>query len=652
MLLTIENAIIFYQKILKKSIKTGAKVIIFVATETDALCASKILTALLKSDNIQYILVPVLSFSQLEKEFDALKTKENVKSLVFLNCGAQLDLTEKWFSSPDSKIKCYLFDSHRPVHHNNVNSHNKVIVIDDMVSKLSECPLPEDIIGAVSDEDEDEENELENEEEIPETEEKKEEEKKEGENNNENPQAEIGNKRKTMEERAEARKIRRFRKAKIEAYYSGSFYGKSVAQLMYNIAQQANKENADMLWYAILGVTYQFIHSRISKLQYDDAVIELQRELSHMIRSKDAPKTTLETIDEENKEKGKIISSSNTDVGVITGQQELLFMLLRHWNLYDSAYYSNYIASKLSIWKEQGKRELSKFFALLGISLEEAKQQYKHMKPEHRKNLTERVMDVANQLKLTDIAFNSFVRQYDRKTQYSASDIVYCITSILECPRKAIKLSAAGVVESVMSREDQKENLGEESKENPGVDLFSDDILKENFWAAYDALGDSHYEIIKQGIELAIEMQTAIVNQGTTLIEKKSILPAQELRYAIMYNDNLQEVKFFQYPLALQKLALFVMDAYKESKKSAKDKPLVLCVLNSKTNIFLVVGVTGMQGMSEVPKNTFGIRFRKAAEGANARVKHDGFETSIIEILKDDFEGFIDELCIKKKTDK
>ncbi len=126
MLITIENANICYQKIIRKGLKYGSKVIIFVSNDADALCAARILTALLKSDNVQYVVIPVLSFTQLEKEFDALKSKENVRSLIFLNCGAQLDLTEKWFCMPDSKIKCYLFDSHRPVHHNNVNSHNKV----------------------------------------------------------------------------------------------------------------------------------------------------------------------------------------------------------------------------------------------------------------------------------------------------------------------------------------------------------------------------------------------------------------------------------------------------------------------------------------------------------------------------------------------
>lgn len=128
MLITVESAYICYEKIIKKSHKTGSSIVIFVANDIDALCAAKILTALLKSDNIQYILIPVLSFTQLENEFESLKKKENIKSLIFLNCAAQLDLTTKWFASSESKIKCYLFDSHRPIHHNNVNSHNKVEV--------------------------------------------------------------------------------------------------------------------------------------------------------------------------------------------------------------------------------------------------------------------------------------------------------------------------------------------------------------------------------------------------------------------------------------------------------------------------------------------------------------------------------------------
>ena len=251
----------------------------------------------------------------------------------------------------------------------------------------------------------------------------------------------------------------------------------------------------------------------------------------------------------------------------------------------------------------------------------------------------EEILNVSDKLNLKDITYDSFILQYDRKTQYSAADLVYCLSSILQSPRKLSKLGIA-------LKDNHIEIIPNTRTKNTAT---ADDILQENFWAAYDALSENNHRIIKQGIELAIETQIAIVNQGTALIEKKSIYPAQEIRYAVMQSESLQEIKFFQNPLGLQRLALFVMDAYKETKKSVKYKPLVLCVLNGQTNSFLVVGVTGVQGMSEVPKNSFGIKFRKAALDANARINHDGFETSIIEILKDDFEGFIDELCSKKK---
>ena len=192
----------------------------------------------------------------------------------------------------------------------------------------------------------------------------------------EKPEDEI----KQLEEKAEKRKLRQYRRAKVEEYYSGSFSGKSAAQIIYYMAQQLNKESSNMLWLAILGVTSQYLNSQIPKIQYEEAIIEFQREILRFTQQKEGAKMAFEAIDETDEEKKQKLSSVNVQVGTIISQQEFQFMLLRHWNLYDSAYYSNYITTKLSTWKESGKRELNKFFTLLGISLEDAKQQYKYMK--------------------------------------------------------------------------------------------------------------------------------------------------------------------------------------------------------------------------------------------------------------------------------
>lgn len=47
--------------------------------------------------------------------------------MIFINAGAIIDLTEKWFAAEEKKITIYVFDNHRPIHHNNVNSEKKVI---------------------------------------------------------------------------------------------------------------------------------------------------------------------------------------------------------------------------------------------------------------------------------------------------------------------------------------------------------------------------------------------------------------------------------------------------------------------------------------------------------------------------------------------
>ena len=43
--------------------------------------------------------------------------------------------------------------------------------------------------------------------------------------------------------------------------------------------------------------------------------------------------------------------------------------------------------------------------------------------------------------------------------------------------------------------------------------------------------------------------------------------------------------------MALRKLAMFVMDTYKESKRNTKEKPLVISVRNCFTGTTLVVAV-------------------------------------------------------------
>ena len=84
-----------------------------------------------------------------------------------------------------------------------------------------------------------------------------------------------------------------------------------------------------------------------------------------------------------------------------------------------------------------------------------------------------------------------------------------------------------------------------------------------NFWVAYDALDKNNKNLIEEGINMAKDLQKALVQIGTSIIDKKEVKAGEGFRYVFLENDYLKDVQLFQYPLALQKLALFVMETHK-----------------------------------------------------------------------------------------
>ena len=108
--------------------------------------------------------------------------------------------------------------------------------------------------------------------------------------------------------------------------------------------------------------------------------------------------------------------------------------------------------------------------------------------------------------------------------------------------------------------------------------------------------------------------------------------------------DGDQEL--FCKPVALSKLALFLVAAYRESGRWAgkRGKPFVMLSFKEADQTYLVVGVTCPQQADDVVQNKFGTAFRWAAEGIDAQFKHDGFETSVMEIKSGDVQRFIESL--------
>lgn len=58
----------------------------------------------------------------------------------------------------------------------------------------------------------------------------------------------------------------------------------------------------------------------------------------------------------------------------------------------------------------------------------------------------------------------------------------------------------------------------------------------------------------------------------------------------------------------------------------------------------MVVGVTGAPEYGDVRKNKFGLAFQQAAEESGVQSTHDMFDTSVVEVSKDDLKGFVEAL--------
>ena len=104
---------------------------------------------------------------------------------------------------------------------------------------------------------------------------------------------------------------------------------------------------------AILGLTYQYITSRISRETYATYHAIYYDEVFRLNPQPAVP------------ESGHLISVNPDDISV-RATEELRFMLFRHWTLYDAMFHSSYVAGKLGIWKEKGRQKLTGLLAKMG----------------------------------------------------------------------------------------------------------------------------------------------------------------------------------------------------------------------------------------------------------------------------------------------
>lgn len=217
-------------------------------------------------------------------------------------------------------------------------------------------------------------------------------------------------------------------------------------------------------------------------------------------------------------------------------------------------------------------------------------------------------MEAADQFSLSNIGTTTFVRQLDNKTQASSIDVVYALSSILESPKNLSRKDHSQFQATTEEMKRQAEQSTAHSRVASAIQEkeqsleHANECKYANFWVAYDALEKHNKHLIDLGIELAKELQIAMVQIGTSIIEKKEVKIGEDFRYVMLDNDHLKDVQLFQYPLALQKLALFIMETHKGKFQKSRDLPMVVLVKNSKKGTSLIVAVMGFTRESNYVK--------------------------------------------------
>ncbi|KAK9234937.1 CDC45 family [Lipomyces kononenkoae] len=652
---------------------TTCRLVLFVAClDVDALCAAKILSGILKHELIPHRTCPVAGYSELKARYSELD--DEVTTVVLLGCGALVDLTaylradendddeeeededeEGFVKRRKERRKIYVFDSHRPWNLQNVFGPDDVICFDDgevedglldrereayeALSKLSESD------GEDSDSDEDA---AEGEEERASDSEPEEREFVSDDDENGVAGSDLqrtpksrrsgsvdstpSSKRKSPSSprsplpsprrQKSTKQLRREYEDVIASYYTrGTAYSTPVASQLYSLVSFLGDASTHDLWLSIVGTT-----------ALDTLAPQLYRRLFPIFRD----------------EVRRLNPSTNgaklsADDSTLIIQPDYRMFLLRHWTLYDALLHSSYVASRLQLWNDDGRKKLHKMLAKMGVSLSLAKERWTHTDVSLKRELKDRISTVAEVFGIGNVVRIGVVRKFGFRGALTAGDAVESVAALLECGR------GKSIVDKENVNPDRKD--GDEVKDNYKAAWI------DNFWTGWDALDD--VELLLHGLQRAQALQQAIVRTGTALLEKNQVLILRTFRLAVLKDGP--DLDLFRNPVTLIRLASWVNEC--KAEQDGRQIPMVMAALDRTRDAYTVVGLparmlkhSGNEGdeeddgvdneEEETMRNSFGIAFQEVAQQTHARVRIDSFESSVVDVRKDDLAGFLEGMTI------
>ncbi|KAI1113492.1 CDC45-like protein [Nemania sp. NC0429] len=437
-------------------------------------------------------------------------------------------------------------------------------------------------------------------------------------------------------------RMRRENEDVLRKYYRmGASYSEPISAMIYSLASELGREDNDLLWLTIVGVTSMELYGRSSAglavtVRSSDSKplngwmgvrgARIRQLLRDEVRRLNPPE--LGSKDARVTESAGVIPTTarSPEDTSIRLSPEPKFLLIRHWSLYDSMLHSPYLFSRLRIWSDSGLKRLHKLLAKMGVSLVQCKQSYTHMDMMVKKELRSKLLKYASLYNLDDMVPAAetdgrdragakdgwgFVRSWGWRATLSAQDVGVVIGALLEVGKHSTAMDEDGRLRASQAQISDDDGAAAEAQE-----------WVSRFWEAYDALED--IDALKAGLSTAQYLHRAILRTGTSLIGKRHIKHLHAFRMCVIKDGP--DVTLFTHPAALTKLALWIGEALAEQEKDENGKlayggrgtPLVVASLNEKRGVYVVVGTGGGGGPDLAFLDREGAKEKKAAKAAKA----------------------------------
>ncbi|KAF5862387.1 hypothetical protein ETB97_011744 [Aspergillus alliaceus] len=466
-------------------------------------------------------------------------------------------------------------------------------------------------------------------------------------------------------------RLKRKHESVLHNYYSsGTSYSEPISSIVYSLASELGREDNDLLWLAIIGVSSLELGGRtmsgvgISNSsesggsagwggERGERVRQILRDEVHRLNPPDPYERDRDIRGEIN---GVIptTAKSPTDKSIRLSP-EPRFILIRHWSLYDSMLHSPYLASRLHVWTENGRKRLNKLLAKMGISLSQSHQSYTHMDMELKRVLRQRLLKYAPMYGLDGLVPAEasghaasregwgFVRCWGWKACLSATDVGVIIGAMLE----------VGPEEAPGSWDAKRLSRPKITSDSKGVTESTQSDIVPRFWNAYDALSltSESPTLLLAALPLAQHLHRSILRTGTSLLSKHQIRHLRAFRIAVVKDGP--DVKLFTNPGALTKLALWIAEAIRVQERERGDSvkiggkraagtPLVLAGLDEDRGVYVVVGTGGGGGVVDfaaMNKRREESRNKKEAKEKKRKEKEERRATRAAERAKREAEG-------------